>query len=499
MIKDRFLENRVTIYALLILAIAALTYFRGYEIPDKVFWDENYHIASSQKYIDGVMYMEPHPPLGKLLIALGEVMLDVNSQIDKSSFVKTDYIKGSDFPKEYSFKGVRFFPTLFAMLSAIVLFKILYNLTNRAEISLIFTSLYLFENALIIHSRAAMLDSTQIFLVLLGVLYLTHMLIIKNRVLLRDYAILGIFSGLAIAVKLNSMIVLLLFVFLYFYENRSRVVEPFLNLSYLLKRLILSATISVVSIAVVFIGVMYIHVNLGDKIVVKSYKASAEYKEILKNDLPRYTPQNAYIMIRDNLKYMSTYHEGVPKLDLCKPGENGSLAVGWPLGIKSINYRWDKNVVDGVPFVKYHQLQGNPIVWFSVFLGIVFSFVLIVAALIFKTPIKDKRLFAWIFLFNALYFSYFITILQIDRVMYLYHYFLAFVFGIINLALIFSYIFKEEIDKNCKFLFLNLSIFVLLVIFCFYHFSPFTYNIALTPFEFELRNWFDFWQLNVVR
>ncbi len=496
--REKLIDNKIFIYSILVVAISFFTYFKGYETPNKVFWDENYHIASAQKHIEGVMYMEPHPPLGKMLIALGEVIVGVNSDIDRSVFAKTDYIKGGDFPSEYSFAGVRLFPTLFATLSGVLIFYILYLLTSRAEISLAFSSLYLFENAIIIHSRAAMLDSTQIFFILCAILYLTY-IVKKDDIRLSSYAILGVFSGLAIAVKLNSMIVLLLFVFLWFFENRAKVLEPFENLFSLLRSLFASATISVVSIAAIFFVVMYIHVGMGERIETKSYKASQEYKEILQNSKNRWNPANAYIMIRDNLSYMSTYHEGVPKLDICKPGENGSYAIGWPLMTKSINYRWDKNVEDGISYVKYHQLQGNPIIWYSVFLGVILSFVLIISSAVFKTPIKDKRLFSWIVLFSSLYFCYFLAILQIDRVMYLYHYFLAFIFGMINLALIFSYIFKEEIESKSKFLYLNLSIFVALVLFCFWHFAPFAYNIALTPEEFELRNWFDYWGMRVVR
>jgi dolichyl-phosphate-mannose--protein O-mannosyl transferase len=52
-----------------------MTYFHNYSYPPSLFWDENYHIASAEKYIQGVFFMEPHPPLGKLLIAAGEKTL----------------------------------------------------------------------------------------------------------------------------------------------------------------------------------------------------------------------------------------------------------------------------------------------------------------------------------------------------------------------------------------------------------------------------------------
>ncbi|MCK4907948.1 MAG: phospholipid carrier-dependent glycosyltransferase, partial [Spirochaetes bacterium] len=58
--------------AAIVLILSLVTFFSYYQFPNYVFWDENYHIASAQKYINGVMFMEPHPPLGKMIIAAGE-------------------------------------------------------------------------------------------------------------------------------------------------------------------------------------------------------------------------------------------------------------------------------------------------------------------------------------------------------------------------------------------------------------------------------------------
>ncbi len=112
-------EKKWTALAIL-LFLGFFTYFYNYWYPPKQFWDENYHIASAQKYIDKVMFMEPHPPLGKMLIALGEVLLHPNKKIDKSSFDKTDYIK--HFPKGMSFAGYRLFPAFFAWLNVALFF-----------------------------------------------------------------------------------------------------------------------------------------------------------------------------------------------------------------------------------------------------------------------------------------------------------------------------------------------------------------------------------------
>src|SRR4051794_39635298 len=65
-------------FAFLILGLSHGTYFREYRLPTVTFWDESYHIPSAAKYLQGVFFMEPHPPLGKMLIAWGEKLLDAN-------------------------------------------------------------------------------------------------------------------------------------------------------------------------------------------------------------------------------------------------------------------------------------------------------------------------------------------------------------------------------------------------------------------------------------
>ena len=88
--------------ALAVVVIASyFTYFHRYAYPAAPFWDENYHIASAQKDLNGIFFMELHPPLGKLLIALGEWLLHPNGIT--SWFVSADY--ASRFPEGFSFAG----------------------------------------------------------------------------------------------------------------------------------------------------------------------------------------------------------------------------------------------------------------------------------------------------------------------------------------------------------------------------------------------------------
>ena len=92
-----------------------------------------------------------------------------------------------------------------------------------------------------------------------------------------------------------------------------------------------------------------------------------------------------------------------------------------------------------------------------------------------------------------------IAILQIERVMYMYHYLVPLLFGIINLALVFSYIFREQLMASSRHTYINLTVLVAFVVGVFFVFAPFTYSWELTEAQFEIRNWFAYWKLQVVR
>ncbi len=476
------MSKRSFLLLFFLLFLGFFTYFYNYWNPPKQFWDENYHIASAQKYIDRVMFMEPHPPLGKMLIALGEVLLHPNTNIDKSSFDRTDYIK--HFPKGMSFAGYRLFPALFAWLNVALFFLILYELTKNDWLSFFGSFLYLFDNALIVHSRAAMLESIQLFFIFGAIWWFVKKY--DSPKSLKDYLILGIWSGFAIAVKANSAIVLLL-LFLWLLKDIRTIGPKFKEF--------VGAGVYVLGAAAIFLGVFYLHFALGQKIVNhRTYAASPKYQQIIKNHQTT-NPANFWVMLQDNLKYMENYEKGVPKLNLCKPGENGSLFIGWPLGIKAISYRWEKHGSQ----VQYVYLQGNPVTWMLGLLGVVLSVVLVLAVWIFGLPVKNRRTFEFIASFSFVYISYMIAVGQIPRVMYLYHYFIPLTISYILAVLMLYYLFEEQIKRGDKVVWGSITLIAAAIIFAWWFFSPFTYYKPLNTEQFNKRVWFDYWQLKAIR
>jgi len=477
----------VIIYTLLVLYISGFTYVRDYWYPADLFWDENYHIASAYKYLNHVMFMEPHPPLGKLLIALGEYIFHPNNNLYTASFLATDYIK--NVPPGFSFVGVRFFPVVFAVLGAIVFFFILYKISKNPHISFLFTSFYLFDNALIVHNRGAMIDGIQIFFILLTFLYFLLLLDVE-KLNNRQYFIMGLLVGLAVSVKLNGAILFLIFIPLFFYKQKK-----FLS-GIIIKTFLSKAMLFFSGIAFIFCGVYYIHALLGQQVVAgRYYGASAGYRWILANH-QSYNPLYLPIILRDNLVYTSNYEAGVPKYKQNNPHEDGSLPYMWPFGDKTVNYRWETN--NRGETVRYLYLVSNPLIWFSGLLGIISAVSLVIATVFFKRSISNKRLFFIIIVLLSLYIIYMYAMFNISRVLYLYHYFIPLLFSLILAFTIYIYIFEKRLEKGDKRLSYTTIVFILFIIIIYFFFSPLTYLQPLTKSQFLMRSWFPFWHMKPV-
>ncbi|MBN2544449.1 MAG: phospholipid carrier-dependent glycosyltransferase [Spirochaetes bacterium] len=482
----------IYVYIIAVLIFSSVIFFNQYDKPDGLFWDENYHVVSAQKYIDGVYFMECHPPLGKLLIALSERIFNPNSKLDTSGFLRTDHTKS--IPKGYRFHGVRFSSTFSAVLSSLVFFLILYNLFTNPHLAFLFTFMFIFDNALVVHLRAAMLDGSQLFFILCAILYFVYIIRIKNSFNLLNYFILGTLTGLAVSVKVNSAVILLLFVFLIFIEYNEEIFKIKFFQVQIFMDIFFKAVVSAAGILMIVFIIFYIHFAIGKRVVDnRFYQASKEYKEILAKGTTA-NPMNFFIMFRDYKKYMDVFQKGVPHLNPCKSDENGSHPLGWTLGKKAINYRWDKSGNK----VRYKYIQCNPVIWFSGLFGILLCYILIGAVYIFKFEIKNEDLFYKILMFTLLYTGYMVAILQIPRVMYLYHYFIPLLFSFVCFYLIFIYIFEELIEQENRTLFFSLFVFFTLIIVVFWWFSPFTYHLPLTYDQFMMRVWSDIWGLKAV-
>lgn len=490
-------KNRFFIALIAVFILAAATFMINYHRPSGLFWDENYYLTAVQKYSDGYVFFESHPPLGKLFLALGENIFNRNAHLDRTAFTLTEKI--DNLPKGYSFLGVRFFPVLFAVLGAVLFFLILNRLLGKPFFAFIFSGLYVFENAFILHSRGAMLDSTQLFFIFVALALVIRYLDSGRPLRLRHYFGLGSIIGLAIMVKLNAAFLLLLFPVLFLFEHRASLKKHWLRQQAAFWLDLLKKTLSATgAILLVTFVVFMIHFSLGKRIPGgQSQKISPEYRLLIARGETG-NILNFPIMLRDYLAYMSSYHENVPKFRKYDENDNGSRPLTWPFGEKSIRYRWNKSGGQ----VQYLYLQGNPLIWISGFVGLGLAFALVAGRLVFKHKPEDaarNRLFWYIAFFFALYVVYMAMIMQIDRVMYLYHYFIPLFFSLFLAALVFGYIFHEKIAQGSRVLMIACGIFFIEIVATFLYFMPLTYYFPLTTREFLQRAWCNIWELKYVQ
>lgn len=477
-------RNELTLCLGLVIVTSFFTYFFNYQNPQAFFWDENYHVASAQKYLNGVYFMEPHPPLGKLLIAAGEKIFHSNA-LD-NQFIGTDYAENP--PDNFSFTGYRFFPALLGWLCAPLFFVIFLLVTKRPVWAMLFTSLYTFDTAQIVHGRGAMLETTLLFFCLvslIGVLMLRNGTDRKNVMLAG--LLYGLGFGLAMATKLFALILILLV----------PVVIAVLWKKW--KRLGTFLGVAALAFVIPYCAVWQIHFSLGRTVNPSLpdngyYQASDQYKQILKDGTEN-NPLNFYVMLRDSFAFVSHYQAGVPRLDLCKADENGSPWFMWPIGARTINYRWA--TADGGSY-RYLMLVANPAVWLAALLGVILAGGFVLSEVLAGGKALRERTFLWGFL--ALYCGFLAAVSQITRVMYLYHYFVPLAFAFVLLCLAWMEIdsfgkWKLTVERKTWCL-IGLNI---LILFSFVVYRPFAYYEPMTDDQVEARNFFSLWELHCAR
>ena len=158
----------------LVALLASVNFLTGLAEPRGAIWDESYYLTSTERYAEGVAQFASHPPLGLMLIAAGDALLNPNRNIDTRPLARDKHADGRVIPQGFSFAGVRAASALFAVLGAMVFFALMYAITQSTFTALVFSNLFTFENAFITQFRAAQLDAFQIAFTAIALLWLTQ-------------------------------------------------------------------------------------------------------------------------------------------------------------------------------------------------------------------------------------------------------------------------------------------------------------------------------------
>jgi dolichyl-phosphate-mannose--protein O-mannosyl transferase len=411
---------REALMVVCVLVAAILNFVVGRDQPALPFWDENYYITNAERYVGGIAQISSHPPLGLMLIAAGEAWLAPNAGLDLSAVARVKNIPGDQLPAGISFEGFRLLPSLFAACGALVFYGWLRCLALKPVVALGFSSLYLFENALMVHLSAVHLEAFFLTACMGALWTLCSLVARSDSNALLKITLFGLFAGLASMVKLPGVLLwapalwVLLTLRLSSEERAAR----------LLHRCALVGTAGA-TFTVTILLVFWAHSSLISKPPDLQTEAgrqdwaamSARHQDLALGQT-RASLADVLAVSKDHLTVMLKEQSAVPKA-----GPKDSKPWLWPLHHRPQNYRWDSNGVT----TRYVQLVGNLVNWSIGLVALVISLGLVVGQRVRTAkgalagpPDRTLELLV------VTYLAYMAAHLWIgtQRVMYLHHYLL---------------------------------------------------------------------------
>jgi len=468
-----------------VAAIASINFLRGLGEPARPLWDENYYLTAVERYHEGRAQFASHPPLGLLLIAAGDALSGVNRDIDTEAIGRKKDVRGETVPANYDYRGVRIASGVFAVLGAMLFFLLMYMLSQRLVVALLLTHLYVFDNALIAHFRAAHLDAFQLTFAIAALLcFVASARRYRDEASWLDFA-LGAACGLSLMVKLNAAVFGLLGVMLIVRRwYVARHVDPVPVRLFLAGR---DGLIMASGCALAMVAVLTVHIAAGPKPADNRGTAgqkderfmSATYRNYLSGE-ESLSPTLVVAVAGDYLRYIEADFKGIARSD-----RNGSMPLDWMMGRRSINYRWD---FDGKR-TAYVQLLANPVSWGMALAAAVAAVALLLLQRWRPSTSTDPARRDLMVMLLLLY----VVLLAIHgylgrrRVLYLYHYFLALLPAYCLVPLVIAEAAERwRWFRRGQLPLLTGSIALLLAAFLFY--APLTFHQKLTRQQCELRN-----------
>lgn len=472
--------RRTTLGLALWLAAACLLLIfpdRGY--PRAVVFDETYYIPMAQKYIHGVFYQEEHPPLARLLIALGQKLTYPDAPSNEVLYVET--IKG-DWPQNVDMSGYRLFPAIFGTFLAPLVYLILLVMLEREGAAFLGGLLTLFDNALLTQSRFALPESFLLTFILTTMLIFIILWKSRNdlsRAAIAWWALWGVSFAAALGVKLTALF-LGGWVAVYFFALLRRAAW---------RHAMRFVVIFGMTFAVVTVLIWQTHFLLLTTLNPdNTYDVSERHLGILRGEVTVSALERFAVQFSDAISYTFATHGRVPPLRLGAVDEIGSPWYQWPFGGKAISYRWE--TPDGETYRTIYLL-GNPLTWLASLLGVVMGSALVLTHTFYGYYTSPHR--QWVYLLVGLYWAYMGGMMTIERVMYLYHYLPPMLIGVLLAVIIFVDLptLTRAVRRGL------VTVVLLLLLAGFVTYMPYTYYLPLTREQITQRNIWPAWQLTI--
>lgn len=471
------MKNKILI---VLFILAFITRFFYFNFPSEVVFDEVYFGQFVRSYFTGENYFDIHPPAGKLLIAEvakigGFKITDSFNKIGQKYDINNLFV-------------LRVLPAITSVLFVILIYLLTLELTKSQAAAAIAGGIILFENSLIVQSRYGLLDIFLLFFGFLAIyLYLIGEKIKKNSQKIIILILAGLSLGLSYSIKWTGLVIVPLLGVLALRQLFKD--KNYKNFFFKL------AAIYIISI-IIYLAGFVIHFSLltkpgaGDPYLSKNFREKNFYQKIIeinqkmffynttiKNEHPFASKWYGWPLNGKAIFYWQKNSSEEKKQELIKELENLKQQV--QSGEKNIFEAEEKIAVTEKEIKNWDSkeqiwLLGNPVNWFFGLIAVIAGFAILFIKLAAK-KFSNINFFPLLFLLSA-WLANFLPFALINRPMFLYHYFFAFVFSII----LFSYLFSEKIKYFSIFNLNKKTILTVLVILIFIGFavvSPITYGL----------------------
>jgi dolichyl-phosphate-mannose-protein mannosyltransferase len=438
--------------ALLIVAVVSISvHFAFFGHPSSLVFDEVHFSRFVSAYSTGEYYFDIHPPFGKLLIS-GFSSLFGAGAIDMAFQINTPFQGGE-------YLVMRFLPSLSGAIIPLLVFLILYRLGTPLVAALFGGLLACLDNALLVQTRSIFLDGFLISFSLGS--FLAYLNFRKNRAL--PWLVLcGLLAGAAIGIKWTGGTALalpLIWEAVDAWKTRNKdVLWRWLGTSALLTTLAL----------VVYLAAFIVHFTLLDKSGPGDAFHSPAFQKTLDGNPLESAPDVASAGLVEKIVELNL-RMFTANRDLTATHSYSSPWFTWPVMARPIFY-WNNGD-------QRIYLTGNPVIWWGTTLAIGLLLVWFFIQKRRHETTTTVLLSAW-----ALNFLPFIFI---GRVMFLYHYLPALMYGLILTVYLVS-------QTERKVLWLSLASGLALVSFLW--FAPLSYGLSLDVEGLQARQWFDTWK-----
>ena len=471
------------VLGLLIVVLAAFNFLRDLNNPPHAYWDESYYVTAAERYQEHRAQYASHPPLAFMLMTVGIDATGSNKHLDTHALGEVKKVDPTHNPPDaYDFTGIRLPSALFAVFGALLFYLIVLRLSGEAFEAFVFSLLFVFENAYIVHFRAAHLDSYQLTFTLGSILVWLYTYDREPKRPLLTYGLFGLLCGLSFMCKVNSLVITALAGLSLI---RAIWLEP--TRTVITRSVARGATAAAAFLAVV-VAVFTLHTVLNpvapDPATDSGHRDLRYMSQRYQDWLHHKTPLSVGVIWDASTGYYNYMkHDFVGEI---KTEANGSEPILWPFMAKAINYRWD---FDGKK-TSYTQMVGNPVNWTLAGLAIIAAAVLIVMRRTFRRGDADSEDLDRLEPLFAMYMIFWVFHIWLgtQRVMYIYHYFIGLALSFLMVPLVFKIIARRFrfIDRHRFVILCGLSLMIALA---YLWFAPLTYHQPLSRAECDARNW----------